>query len=197
MDPCEICGGLECRSEHVYFIRDDGDGLIKIGFTGNLIQRLRGISRESPLNKPATLLRLVGILPGGRDLERKVLRQFKPFKILGVHGDWHEPHPDLVSFIREKAFEPIRQIREERTELHATLKVYTMSALELRESALREVYLRSVLHVYATVPMHPPFFARGVLETGRETYCGIVTPERKELDDRIRAAFPGDEVGRI
>lgn len=76
----------------VYFIQHGNtDGLIKIGYSGNIPQRIKHIEALSPL--PITLL---GWMPGGASKEFELHKQFAGHK---HHGEWFNPDPEILNFI--------------------------------------------------------------------------------------------------
>lgn len=73
----------------VYYVRR-ADGLIKIGWTGQLARRLTTLTREhGPIELLATH-------PGGRDVEQ---RQHARFRDARVEGEWFRPTPELLAHI--------------------------------------------------------------------------------------------------
>lgn len=64
----------------VYFIHDDSDGLVKIGFARDVYKRLRQLSRAKH-----SKLRLLGCFRGTRSDE---LRMHKFFEKERAHGEW-------------------------------------------------------------------------------------------------------------
>ena len=83
----------------VYFIRGSlPRSLIKIGFSsslGGVHQRLRTMAIGSPVP-----LSLLGVIPGGRILERAVHFRFEDLR---RRGEWFAPRKKLVGFISEMA----------------------------------------------------------------------------------------------
>lgn len=93
-EPAEIGG-------HVYFVRS-GD-FIKIGWSSHFVRRVDHLRGMAPQH-----LELVGILEGGRKLERLLHRQFAAQR---EHREWFRYEGALAEYI------------EQRT----TLKLWTMS----------------------------------------------------------------------
>jgi hypothetical protein len=77
----------------VYFAQSGTHGPVKIGFGRNVAARLRShqVGHPHPL-------RLVGVLPGGRNAERLWHNKFAAHCMT---GEWFRPAPDLISRIRE------------------------------------------------------------------------------------------------
>jgi hypothetical protein len=72
------------------------NGPIKIGWTKNLLVRLRAFSTMFPMP-----LRLLGVIPG--DVEDWWHERFAAFRL---GGEWFAPMPELLEFIRERAKTP-------------------------------------------------------------------------------------------
>lgn len=81
--------------EIVYFVRHTERG-IKIGTTCDWPNRIRG------LNKEYGPLILIGAELGDRLRERQLHFQFKALR-LSERGEWFEPGPELLAYIREHA----------------------------------------------------------------------------------------------
>jgi hypothetical protein len=73
----------------VYFIRS-GDA-VKIGMSKDVPGRLRTLRTMSPLP-----LELLGVIPGGRDEEAQLHRDWAPERL---HGEWFKATPDLLGHI--------------------------------------------------------------------------------------------------
>lgn len=82
----------------VYFIQNHPGREIKIGRAVDPYRRLSTLSTGSP---GAT--ELIGILPGGADLEREL---HKRFAHLRLQGEWFSPGDDLLEFIGEIRNDP-------------------------------------------------------------------------------------------
>ena len=82
------------ESDVVYFLQAEVDLRIKIGTTKNLALRLKVLRAISPVR-----LRLVGMVRGGRQLERMLHLAFAPLRC--GRTEWFEPGESLVSYIRE------------------------------------------------------------------------------------------------
>lgn len=82
--------------ERVYFIQDiTHQGPIKIGVSRNVEKRLKSLQNASPLK-----LKCLGIIAGGRDLERTLHIRFAPSRL---HGEWFSPEKKLLQYIRKYA----------------------------------------------------------------------------------------------
>lgn len=83
----------------VYFIRCPANGLIKVGFTDHPDPwiRIELVAGASPV--PVEVL---GVVPGGRYLEKNLHAAFAPY---WHHNEWFEPAPALVDFIKVHARE--------------------------------------------------------------------------------------------
>jgi hypothetical protein len=82
--------------EVVYFVRA-GDA-IKIGRTANLAARLRALATAS-----AVPLELLAAVPGGREVEARLHRQWRH---LHLRGEWFRADEALVRHAREQAAGP-------------------------------------------------------------------------------------------
>lgn len=81
----------------VYFARRPSDGLIKIGTTQHVFNRLTQIRYAS---KDKSSLALLGVLPGGYRTEQRLLARFTAHH---VGHEWHRPATELVEFIEREA----------------------------------------------------------------------------------------------
>jgi len=80
----------------VYFVQGGDGGPIKIGITEDVRRRLQCMQSDSPL-----LLRVLGIIPSAGLSDETALH--RRFAFCHLHGEWHEPHPDLLAFIERTA----------------------------------------------------------------------------------------------
>lgn len=80
--------------EYVYFIQAGTDGLIKIGYSSDPKRRLANLQSPVPL-------RLLATMRGGRKLERRLHKKLAAHR---KHGEWFEPHRDVLAII-ENAIE--------------------------------------------------------------------------------------------
>lgn len=74
--------------EHVYYV--EADGLVKIGYTANLSQRMRAYPPSSVL---------LAVEAGGRDLERRRHAQFARY--LKVGREWHSRSEEILRHVNE------------------------------------------------------------------------------------------------
>ena len=81
---------------YTYFIQAGGDGPIKIGWTRNLLVRLRTLSAMWPVP-----LRLLGVIKG--NVEAHCHARLAAFRL---GGEWFVPLPIVLDFIRENAITP-------------------------------------------------------------------------------------------
>lgn len=84
----------QCRVPCVYFI--GGGGFVKIGYTRSLKQREWQIDHYAPFG-----VELHGVLRGGTDLEKRVMRAFKEYR---EHNSWFRREGDLWQFTRSLEF---------------------------------------------------------------------------------------------
>jgi hypothetical protein len=79
----------------IYFIQRDVGGLIKIGATSCLTDRLKSL-----FSPPEPDIKVLGICEGSFADERELHRRFS---YLRVSGEWFSPEPSLLEFIRTNA----------------------------------------------------------------------------------------------
>ena len=84
----------------VYFIQEENNGLIKIGYSDNPKDRLRSLQVSSP-NK----LKIIKVVDGNFDRERFIHYKFSKFS---VRGEWFSPNSELVEYINnlEDSYSP-------------------------------------------------------------------------------------------
>ncbi len=84
----------------VYFLQQGDGGPIKIGIAEGtrLDRRLKQLQTASPLP-----LRLLGIIEGGSDLERRLHEKFAGCRL---EGEWFSAAPDLLRFVRTSISQP-------------------------------------------------------------------------------------------
>lgn len=89
---------------YTYFVRAGDEGPIKIGWTRNLLVRLRTLSVMWPVP-----LKLLGVIKG--NVEAQCHARFADFRL---GGEWFMPAPSVQEFIRENALTPdsIRHARD-------------------------------------------------------------------------------------
>jgi hypothetical protein len=88
-------GGIDV---FVYFIQRGEDGPVKIGFSKNPRGRLSSLQCGIPER-----LTLLGVIPGGKEREQELHREFGKARI---NGEWFYPIAPLVDFIKTKARMP-------------------------------------------------------------------------------------------
>lgn len=79
------------RETYVYFFENPQTGLVKIGYSGNPVQRLRQLSSDARVR-----LNVLGFTPGGRKLEATLHRDMAEYR---EHGEWFRPNPWLTNLI--------------------------------------------------------------------------------------------------
>jgi hypothetical protein len=79
----------------VYFIHAKDTEYVKIGTTDNVERRLRAIKTSSPFE-----LNLIGVIRGGRELEKQI---HGIFQHLRIRGEWFYLRDDLIEFVNAKA----------------------------------------------------------------------------------------------
>jgi hypothetical protein len=85
---------LPGAGEHViYFVQSPDNGLIKIGTTLALRQRLLGLRSMCPVR-----LDLVWFYPGDKSEEQQLHGVFDDSR---AHGEWFRPTEEVVEFLRE------------------------------------------------------------------------------------------------
>jgi hypothetical protein len=78
----------------VYFMQQSVDGLIKIGFSSDLMRRFRALKNANP-----TLV-LRAVMPGAtRRTEDALHERFARLRMEGGTKDWFRPDVDLLAFI--------------------------------------------------------------------------------------------------
>lgn len=84
----------------VYFVRNEENGLVKIGFSADLQHRLRRMRVDA-----SAALTLIGTIPGGPAAERAAHRRFEADR---VHGEWFKASDALERVA--KGHEPLEAI---------------------------------------------------------------------------------------
>ena len=82
-----------------YFIQSGQEGPIKIGFTSRSVQK-RLLSLQTAHSES---LRVLLVLPGNRELEKALHRQFQAYR---KEGEWFVPSVELLSLIKERQWPP-------------------------------------------------------------------------------------------
>lgn len=85
------------QPRYVYFLLDAEAGVVKIGQSANVAERVRVLSRE--VGRP---LELLGVVPGDKHTKRQIKQQFRA---LVKADEWYIASPELVAFINENVRE--------------------------------------------------------------------------------------------
>lgn len=91
----------------IYFVRSRNTGLIKIGCSDNVTQRM------SQLGTQHGKLDLLGTIPGGRAFENALHRAFAEFRAEGMGREWFVDNPELRKYIATYAGKS-EEVRSER-----------------------------------------------------------------------------------
>lgn len=92
------------KQKHVYFIRSE-PGEIKIGLAIDVQKRLRGLQTSHPY-----ALTLLTAVKGSKEVECAYHKQFAEHRL---HGEWFEPHPDILAEIERLNAHPTHQEPEQ------------------------------------------------------------------------------------
>lgn len=76
------------RPQYVYFIQNEATLAVKIGVAADPVSRLATLQTGSDGK-----LSIIGVLPGGRALERELHRRFSYARL---SGEWFEPAPEIL-----------------------------------------------------------------------------------------------------
>lgn len=82
----------ECDSGLIYFIQNEGDKSIKIGYTGGDAQNRK---RQLQTNHSSEL-HLLATCKGSLEYESALQHRFAKHRL---RGEWFRPHPDILAFI--------------------------------------------------------------------------------------------------
>lgn len=86
----------------VYFIQCVPDGPIKVGVVfSHMRQRMNQIQLNCPY-----IVKTLGTVAGGYDLELKVKHDLEPW---GIHGEWFRPVPQVKAYIRKLLGKPVQR----------------------------------------------------------------------------------------
>lgn len=77
---------------YIYFIRESGRGLVKIGSAKEPQVRLAALAAQTPHE-----LELIGVVRGTRQHEIRIHEHFSDHR---VWGEWFKPCPELVRFLK-------------------------------------------------------------------------------------------------
>lgn len=75
----------------VYFIQEENDGLIKIGYSRNPNRRLKSLQTNNPRK-----LRILKVIDGEMCRETYLHHRCSKFN---ASGEWFHPHPELIDYI--------------------------------------------------------------------------------------------------
>jgi hypothetical protein len=97
MDPSHMYFDLWmviCRllQSQVYFLREEEDGPIKIGYADNVIRRMYRLQQGNP-----SVLRVIATMPGANEQEKVLHRRFRHLR---VRGEWFRADEGLLEYIR-------------------------------------------------------------------------------------------------
>lgn len=82
----------------IYFIRGQRSGMVKIGSTENLKERLRALKVGSPER-----LEIMALMEGGAEEERRLHETFAECR---SNGEWFHPRTELLAFIEKLSLNP-------------------------------------------------------------------------------------------
>ena len=83
---------VELRDQgFVYFVQSETTGPIKIGTARDVERRFARLRTMSPYQ-----LRLLAVVPGGRQLEAKLHAKFSRWRL---HGEWFTPNPSIFDYL--------------------------------------------------------------------------------------------------
>lgn len=88
---------------YVYFIRSRKDGLIKIGFSTDAVRRI------GEFEGGASKYEMIGVIEGDRKTEAALHRRFYNHR---NHGEWFNPHSDIMEFVKRTSTAPTKKARE-------------------------------------------------------------------------------------
>lgn len=78
----------------VYFIQGELSGLIKIGYSRNIVARICDLQSGSGEH-----VVLLGIVRGSSSIERNLHKRFDKYR---RHGEWFEPDPVILKYVEQK-----------------------------------------------------------------------------------------------
>jgi len=80
------------KPDYVYFLHDAAAGVIKVGHSQAVQQRLKVLARQTGRD-----LVLMGVMPGDKYLKRRVQQQFK--HLLTEDAEWYRAADELTDYI--------------------------------------------------------------------------------------------------
>jgi len=102
IDPADIASKVRITGpkQVVYFM--ERDGMVKIGISKDVSKRMKQVSKGSSMIPGMTLgpVTLLGTMPGGRDQEFKLHRQFRHLR---VDGEWFHLTDEIKDYIAQRA----------------------------------------------------------------------------------------------
>lgn len=99
----KIQGPYGPLQSHVYFVQDERTGLIKIGTSGNIRERIRNLE-----SKYKTKLKFMGRLNGRTETEKQLHKRFWQYH---HSGEWFTPAQELLEFIENHAVATLPELR--------------------------------------------------------------------------------------
>ena len=86
----------------VYFMEANPSMAIKIGYSGSLSQAEIRLD-QLQIGRHPEKLRIRAVMDGDRTLEKELQRRFE---VHTLGGEWFSPHPELLDFIVQNAYDP-------------------------------------------------------------------------------------------
>ena len=83
----------EINNMPIYFIQEEGNGLVKIGYSKNPEKRKNSLQTSCPKK-----LHIIKIIDGDYKRENCIHHRCSRFN---VRGEWYRPHPDLLDYIEK------------------------------------------------------------------------------------------------
>lgn len=100
----DVQAGAPPRVGYLYLVQAaTGDGLVKIGRTRDIDARMKALSIGSPVP-----LRVVHLIPQAGYLEKELHELFSAHR---RHGEWFDPHPDILGWFRTASEAPSEVLR--------------------------------------------------------------------------------------
>ncbi len=105
---------------YVYLAENESGTVMKIGTTTNPVRRRRTLITNARVLSPQPLgpFRMVAVIRGGTNRERKVQRQFSQYRI---RGEWFNHSAEIAEFFKARAVTVPPQPRLFTTDLSAAL----------------------------------------------------------------------------
>lgn len=178
----------------IYFIQDTKSRAIKIGTSRNPAARLKELQTAH-----AHALVLLAVMDGGVTEERKLHQRF-----VRLHGEWFEPTPELITFVRECAM-PVPRTAHPKRQLMSRATVYPVSSeltpmdMETCTYSVREVWTCALCAVQVRNGEYrdtPERIAAFMTTKGTTKHRVQMNTDIQRMVLAIRA-MPKDEVDRI